>query len=390
MPMASELRDSGISGVGEVPWGTHFCCFYQTKQDLLDILVPYFKAGLRANEFCLWIVSNSELITNQEAKAALTQAVPELEQYLSEGRIEIVPHDLWWFLKSRTFDLRQAAQQFKEKLDDALAAGYVGMRVNGSPAWMRPERHEDLCEYEKEVDGIYSHLRIIAACTYPTSKSLAELLFDVASSHRFTIARRRGEWDVLETPELLQAKQQIERLNEELEQRVIERTKELRESEALMRVLTENANDLIRLQTIDGRSVYASPSVGRLYGRLPRTIFEFAHPEDLETCERWWRQVVAGEAGHLEWRVRDGGGNWRWLESSASRFQYKGQPNILTVCRDVTEHVRMRQALQRSESKLREAQRLANIGYWERDLIADRLTWSKETGRILGLESFRG
>ncbi len=27
-------------------WGIHFCQFYQTKEDLMDILVPYFKAGL--------------------------------------------------------------------------------------------------------------------------------------------------------------------------------------------------------------------------------------------------------------------------------------------------------------------------------------------------------
>ncbi len=32
------LRRSGIACVGEVPWGTHFCQFYETEQDLLDIL----------------------------------------------------------------------------------------------------------------------------------------------------------------------------------------------------------------------------------------------------------------------------------------------------------------------------------------------------------------
>lgn len=37
-----------------------------------------------------------------------------------------------------------------------------------------------------------------------------------------------------------------------------------------------------------------------------------------------------------------------------------------------------------NEAKLKEAQRLANIGYWERDILADRLTWSAETYRIFG------
>src|SRR5262249_27920487 len=39
-----------------------------------------------------------------------------------------------------------------------------------------------------------------------------------------------------------------------------------------------------------------------------------------------------------------------------------------------------------SERKLEEAQRLAHVGYWERDPETDRLTWSDETYRIFGLQ----
>ena len=42
------LRNTGIRVLGSVPWGTHFCQFYRTRKDLLDILVPYFKAGLES------------------------------------------------------------------------------------------------------------------------------------------------------------------------------------------------------------------------------------------------------------------------------------------------------------------------------------------------------
>jgi PAS domain S-box-containing protein len=41
--------------------------------------------------------------------------------------------------------------------------------------------------------------------------------------------------------------------------------------------------------------------------------------------------------------------------------------------------------LRESEGKLKEAQRIANIGYWERDFPANRITWSEETCRIFGL-----
>lgn len=51
------LRPTGISGIGDIPWGTHFCQFYEDRQDLIDTLVPYIKAGLENNEFCLWVAS---------------------------------------------------------------------------------------------------------------------------------------------------------------------------------------------------------------------------------------------------------------------------------------------------------------------------------------------
>jgi len=55
--MGGNLRKSGIEALGNVPWGTHFCQFYQTTEDLTDILVPYFKSGLENNEFCFWVTS---------------------------------------------------------------------------------------------------------------------------------------------------------------------------------------------------------------------------------------------------------------------------------------------------------------------------------------------
>ena len=45
---------------------------------------------------------------------------------------------------------------------------------------------------------------------------------------------------------------------------------------------------------------------------------------------------------------------------------------------------RSQSELRESETKLKEAQRIGKIGYWERDLIHDRNTWSGETCRIFG------
>ena len=100
----AELRKTGIKVVGDVPWGTHFCCFYETKQDLLDSLVPYFKAGLESNEFCLWVIVDP--LTENEARHALSEAVPDLDEHFLNENIEILD-GLKWCLTENVLNLER-------------------------------------------------------------------------------------------------------------------------------------------------------------------------------------------------------------------------------------------------------------------------------------------
>ena len=83
--METIQRHSGIEVVGDVQWGTHFCQFYETGQDLFEILVPYFQEGLKGNEFCMWVTS--EPLQVDQAKVALQAAVPDLDQFIENGRL---------------------------------------------------------------------------------------------------------------------------------------------------------------------------------------------------------------------------------------------------------------------------------------------------------------
>jgi C4-dicarboxylate-specific signal transduction histidine kinase len=62
-------------------------------------------------------------------------------------------------------------------------------------------------------------------------------------THQFVLARRHGNWDIVETAALKRAKAEIKGLNEELEQRVVERTSQLMlASEALREAQTQLAH----------------------------------------------------------------------------------------------------------------------------------------------------
>jgi PAS domain S-box-containing protein len=222
--METELRKTGIGPVGDMPWGTHFCHFYETKQDLLDTLVPFFKAGLESKEFCLWVVSNSELITVGEATGALERAVPDLGRHLSKGSIEILDGRDWYF-QDDSLKLEKVTRAWDEKLKRALSLGYEGLRASGDTLWLRENDWKDFCAYEKQVNDSISNRPMTIMCTYPLAQSKAAAILDVVETHQFAIARRQGDWKILQAPELLEAKAEIQRLNEAV-QRVGERATE--------------------------------------------------------------------------------------------------------------------------------------------------------------------
>jgi DNA-binding CsgD family transcriptional regulator len=204
------LRKSGIRVIGDVPWGTHLCIFYETKEDLLDTAVTYFAAGLKSNEFCVWAVSDP--VTEADARDALRLAVPDLDQRIEAGQMEILDGSEW-YLKGGQFDLKRITSGWSEKLDDALAKGCDGTRVSGNAFWIETNHWKAFCEYEQELDRSLAGQRMIVLCTYSLKASRAVDILDVARAHQFSTARRNGDWDFLETPELKQAKREIKRLN---------------------------------------------------------------------------------------------------------------------------------------------------------------------------------
>ena len=83
--MALKKSKSGLEILGEITWGSHFCLFYELKEDLLEVLIPYFKTGLENNEYCLWITS--EPLTAKEAENAIRNALPNFDHYLKKKQM---------------------------------------------------------------------------------------------------------------------------------------------------------------------------------------------------------------------------------------------------------------------------------------------------------------
>jgi len=194
--MMRNATRTGIDAVGDVLWGTHICHLYETKEDLISILVPYFKAGLQENELCMWITS--EPLGVAEARASLNEAVQNLGDYIDKGQIELIDYREW-YVKAGTFDANRVLKAWTEKENLAADKGFAGLRVAGDLFWLNDAHWKYFIDYETAIDStIYGH-RMIAICSYPVGRYAIDKLVDALSSHSFVLFRREGEWDVIQS-----------------------------------------------------------------------------------------------------------------------------------------------------------------------------------------------
>jgi PAS domain S-box-containing protein len=86
------------------------------------------------------------------------------------------------------------------------------------------------------------------------------------------------------------------------------------------------------------------------------------------------------------WRTRkDGSKYWCSAVLSVVSDGAGRQRGFVEVSRDITERKRIDDQLRHTQEQLAEAEQLAQLGSWERDLIDDRVWWSDELYRIFGL-----
>lgn len=226
------LRPTGISAVGDVPWGTHFFLFHETSEDLIEACLPYFRAGLESGELCIWAIADP--LTEEEVRYCLRDAIPHFDDYYDRRSIEVV-RGREWYMTGDDFDLEKVTTGWKRMVERALNGGYAGFRLSSDTAWLERRYWKQFCQYEKEVNDSIVDTPMLALCTYPLPGSAAAEILDVARTHQFALARRNKAWELVETSELKQAKAEILRLNNDLERRVADRTRQLSDANEELR-----------------------------------------------------------------------------------------------------------------------------------------------------------
>ncbi|MFO7897734.1 MAG: PAS domain S-box protein, partial [Planctomycetota bacterium] len=167
-----------------------------------------------------------------------------------------------------------------------------------------------------------------------------------------------------------EAEEQIRRMNEELEDRVARRTRELeeankrlRESEERYRAMWEAVPDAVAVYDPEtGIIVEANEALYDMYGYTDAELRARAdqpywptHPDDREAMRRLTEELEPAPGPRRfprHRRVRKDGSTF-WAESTSTDFELGGRRLRLGITRDVTEQVEAERALRESEERLR-------------------------------------
>ncbi len=192
-------RRFGIPGVEEADWGEHICVLFNSKEELLNLTVPYIKAGLEDNEFCMWITGYP--VSEPDAIRALEQVFPNVHQYVLNKQLEILPHTKWYF-SAGVFNGERVLQNWLSQTRRAQENGFEGARVTGNPFWLVSEHDwEQFRVYEHLVSQRIRNERLLALCTYPKEICQIIHIMQILSTHGTTLLPRTGHWERHTIPE---------------------------------------------------------------------------------------------------------------------------------------------------------------------------------------------
>ena len=180
------LRKPGICYMSDIPWGTHLCAFYETDNDLIEIAVPYLKAGLENREYCMWIVP--ETISPARATSLLETAIPDFTLYLPQ--LEILTFREF-YLSNECFNCDNVLAKWRGMVERALTQGYEGLRILGCTSWIKKQHWQAFMEYEAAIDKAMATLQMIALCPYPLEKYSKHEILEIVSNHHFTFLKSR-------------------------------------------------------------------------------------------------------------------------------------------------------------------------------------------------------
>jgi hypothetical protein len=193
-----EYRESGVSALDLIRWGTHIAQIYNTKGDLSEVIVPYIGKGLEENELCVWVIRD---MSEEEARTALMEEIPCLQEYIDIGQLQLISYKDW-ALSEACFDSQRTLDNCLKKCQEALASGYLGLRIVGNASRLEQSDWDSVMEYEGLLNNALPNYKALAMCSYKESECTIDNIVDVTNTHQYVISKIDDCWRLRRSAEI--------------------------------------------------------------------------------------------------------------------------------------------------------------------------------------------
>jgi DNA-binding CsgD family transcriptional regulator len=169
--------------LARIKHGSHLCAFYETKEDLIDLVLPFFDGGLSWHELCVWMTPDS--VSARDAASIVAERRIEVQSARSV------------YMRDSHFEREPVVDFWDNKLQEAIATSHSGLRASGDAFWLHRGPWSAFLDYEADINNMIADKPIALLCTYPLSVSASGDIYDVACTHHVAIAKRRRDWEII-------------------------------------------------------------------------------------------------------------------------------------------------------------------------------------------------
>jgi len=175
--------------------------------------------------------------------------------------------------------------------------------------------------------------------------------------------------------ELKKKNEELQKLREDLEKTVKERTKELAESEEKYRLLAENTSDYCYFLNISRHGVITVDWVGGAFQRITgypieyiydyEKWFSIIHPDDIIKVQQGTEAVLSSQTSVFEYRIKTKFGEERWLCDRIYPIRDEKNQRIVSAIgavQDITERKKAEEEKKKIEAQFFQAQKMESIG----------------------------
>lgn len=171
----------------------------------------------------------------------------------------------------------------------------------------------------------------------------------------------------------------------------------LMESEELFRQTFDYAANGISLMSLEGKFIKVNSAFANMLGYkkeelLEKSFYDITHPDDIKPGETSLKKVKEGNLKNVGFEKRyftkTGDTVWCFISVSLLNDAANNPLYFISQTIDITEQKKNEESLRKNLESLRQAERIANLGYFEKNWKTGKTYWSRGFYKLLGFDEY--